>query len=94
LDFLFRRNNLYKRNTALVLGIGRDFSTWIKGRIKDFSFEENQGFVISLSFRKNAGRPTVEYHINLDMAKELAMDRITSRILRTPRNIGYLFSAA
>ena len=53
----------------------QDFSTWIKNRIEKYGFVENQDFV---SFHKKmenpqGGRPAIEYHITLDMAKELAM---------------------
>lgn len=57
------------------LQVGRDYSNWIKDRIEEYGFQENQDF---LSFRQNGrkpqgGRPSTEYHITLDMAKELAM---------------------
>lgn len=53
----------------------QDFSTWIKNRIADYDFVENQDFVV---FHKNmensqGGRPSIEYAISLDMAKELSM---------------------
>ncbi len=57
------------------LQVGRDYSNWIKDRIEEYGFQENQDFI---SFRQNGrkpqgGRPSTEYHITLDMAKELAM---------------------
>ena len=53
----------------------QDFSTWIKNRISEYDFVENQDFVV---FHKkvenpNGGRPSQEYYITLDMAKELSM---------------------
>ena len=50
----------------------RQFTDWIKKRIADYDFVENQDFV---TFSKNLekGRPSQEYYITLDMAKELAM---------------------
>lgn len=53
----------------------RQFSDWIKQRISEYDFVENQDFV---SFSQNCekpkgGRPTTEYAITLDMAKELSM---------------------
>lgn len=53
----------------------RQFSDWIKQRIAEYDFIENQDFV---SFSQNCekpkgGRPTTEYAITLDMAKELSM---------------------
>lgn len=48
------------------------FNDWILRYIKDFNFQENQDFVV---FTQNSvkGRPSVEYHISLGMAKELSM---------------------
>lgn len=58
-----------------ALDVGRDFSNWIKGRIEQYSFVENQDYVVVAKSGENpkVGRPSVEYHISLDMAKELAM---------------------
>jgi len=53
----------------------QDFSTWIKARIKDYNFEENQDFVVFHNFVENpkGGRPAKDYHLTIDMAKELSM---------------------
>ena len=56
------------------LGVGRDYTSWIKGRIEKYGFVENQDYV--LTFTRTGERQNVvmtEYHISLDMAKELAM---------------------
>ena len=55
----------------------QDFSTWIKNRIEQYDFVENQDFIklhkkMELS---KTGQMGIEYHITLDMAKELAMGR-------------------
>ena len=58
------------------LEVGRDFSNWFKGRVAEYEFIENQDFVTfspSLAKTPNGGRPRIEYHISLDMAKELSM---------------------
>lgn len=84
------------------LQVGRDFSTWIKGKIEEYGFVENQdyilffpqtgensvkaqegivaqmgnkseGIVSHLGKKSGRGRPSIEYHLTLDMAKELAM---------------------
>lgn len=60
------------------LQIGRDYSNWIKSRIEEYGFQENQDYLIArqIGRAKNQGRGghnKVEYHITLDMAKELAM---------------------
>lgn len=80
------------------LGVGRDFSNWIKARIKEYGFMEGEDFLRSVGvegvfakigenpagevFTKIGenlgGRPTVDYLLTLDTAKELAM------IERTP----------
>jgi phage anti-repressor protein len=68
------------RSLHKFLGVGRDFSNWIKDRIEDYSFLENLDFirVESLSSPKLASsksRPqkVIDYHIAIDMAKELGM---------------------
>lgn len=58
------------------LEVGKDFSNWIKDRIEKYDFVENVDYV---RFSPNSaktpygGRPSVEYHISLSMAKELCM---------------------
>lgn len=49
-----------------------DFSHWMKDRIEQFGFVENQDFS---TFRENSqkGRPRKEYLVSIDMAKELCM---------------------
>jgi len=51
------------------------FNDWIKDRIKDYDFIENQDFIsfTEKSVKLKGGRPSKEYHLTLDMAKELAM---------------------
>ncbi|WP_192871159.1 antA/AntB antirepressor family protein [Bartonella bovis] len=57
------------------LEVGKDFSTWIKDRINQYEFVENQDFVCSpvLGSKGRGGHNRKEYHLTLDMAKELAM---------------------
>ena len=51
----------------------QDFSTWIKNRISEYDFVENQDF-IKLHKKMEANNATmIEYYITLDMAKELSM---------------------
>ncbi|SNU80195.1 antA/AntB antirepressor family protein [Neisseria zoodegmatis] len=57
------------------LQVSSRFNDWIKKRIEEYGFQENQDFI---SFTENSvkpqgGRKSTEYHITLDMAKELAM---------------------
>jgi anti-repressor protein len=54
------------------LGSGQKFSDWIKNRVEQYSFIEGQDFTINLG-KSTGGRPTQDYHLSLDMAKELSM---------------------
>ena len=52
------------------------FSDWIKSRIDKFDFVEGEDYMLVRGFSENSekgGRPTMEYIITTDMAKELAM---------------------
>lgn len=53
----------------------RQFSDWIKQRVEQYGFIENVDFI---TFSQNCekpkgGRPTIEYALTLDTAKEIAM---------------------
>ena len=49
-------------------------SDWLRRRIDNYDFEEGQDyFITKMSKTKKLGRPTIDYLITLDMAKELAM---------------------
>ena len=41
------------RDLHSVLGVGRDFTTWIKGRIKKYGFEEEVDFIIIWESKNN-----------------------------------------
>lgn len=68
-------NTVNARDLHTFLEIGKDFSTWIKDRIESFGFTENQDFVCSpiLGSEGRGGHNRKEYHLTLDMAKELSM---------------------
>lgn len=62
------------------LGVGRDFSTWIKGRINKFNFEENTDYILENLIHQNGGinnhggdRKSKDYILTMGMAKELSM---------------------
>lgn len=60
------------------LGVGRDFTTWIKGRIIKYDFNENIDFtVINLAHQNGGtswgGTNKSDYAMTIDMAKELSM---------------------
>lgn len=77
------------RDLHKFLNVGRDFNTWVKDRIKQYGFIKNQDFVLvrqnggakhKTTAPQNGGAKTgrgghnkIDYHITLDMAKELAM---------------------
>ena len=61
------------RNVHGFLEVGKDFSTWIKDRIRQLGFAEGIDFAVIPETGENGGRPKNEYHITLDMAKQLAM---------------------
>lgn len=51
----------------------QDFSTWIKKRISDYEFTENEDFVRFHKKMEANNATIIEYYISLDMAKELSM---------------------
>lgn len=69
----------------------QDFSTWIKNRIKQYGFVENQDYQVFHQIVKNqsfapqnygakrGGSNKVEYALSIDMAKELSMVERTER---------------
>ena len=75
------------RDLHQFLGVGRDFSNWIKGRIEEYQFIKGQDFEVFMKFGENSsgGRPAKEYALSLDMAKELSMVERTERGRRARR---------
>lgn len=66
---------VYGTELHATLEVGRDFSTWVKGRLSECDAAEKEDFD---SFPQNGGKPTggrprLEYIIKLDIAKEMAM---------------------
>ena len=53
------------------LVINSKFADWIKNRISQYGFLENQDYIIQTTY--TGRRPRKEYFITLDMAKELCM---------------------
>lgn len=60
------------RDLHEFLEVGKDFSNWIKDRVEQFGFAENQDFIVFAESGEK-GRPRQDYHLTLDMAKELSM---------------------
>ena len=44
------------RELHLFLGVGRDFSNWIKGRIEEYGFIENQDYSLLPKMGEQTGR--------------------------------------
>ena len=62
------------RELHSIMKIGRDFTNWIKDRIKKYNFIQNEDYI--LTFAKIGERRNVikhEYYLTVNMAKELAM---------------------
>ena len=60
------------------LQVGRVFANWIKGRIEEYGFVENQDYILicqngQIKTGQGGDRRSKEYYLTLDMAKELAM---------------------
>lgn len=69
------RRTVNARELHQFLESKREFANWIKSRIEKYGFSENQDYVVFDNFVKNpqGGRPTIEYALSIDMAKELSM---------------------
>ena len=59
------------RDLHAALGVDTRFDDWIRRRIEEYGFADGEDF--SSTLRKTRGRPATDYHLTLDMAKELAM---------------------
>ena len=75
-----RVNSVNARDLHLFLEVGKDFSTWIKGRISEYNFREEIDFTLlpqmgeaqPCTFQPLSANKK-EYALALDMAKELSM---------------------
>lgn len=61
------------RELHAFLGNKDHFATWIKDRIKQYDFVEGRDFASFSEVSEKGGRPSVEYALTIDMAKELSM---------------------
>lgn len=64
-------NSVNSKELHTFLGSKQDFATWIKNRITKYGFIENQDYIKTT--RKVGNATAYDYHITLDMAKELCM---------------------
>lgn len=63
------------RELHLFLDVQTRFNDWIAGRIEKFGFTENQDYITFTenSVKPQGGRPSIDYGLTIDMAKELSM---------------------
>lgn len=64
------------RELHTYLEVARDFSTWLNERVEKYGFEENRDFAVcspNPGSKKRGGHNRKDYHLSLDMAKELSM---------------------
>ena len=67
-------NAVNARELWVKLGVGRDFSNWIKDRIGKYDFLEGTDYAVAkIGERESSGFQPIDYFISLDMAKELSM---------------------
>lgn len=90
------------RELHSTMKVGRDFTNWIKDRIKKYDFIQNEDYILTLA--KIGERQNVikhEYYLTINMAKEIAMvennemgrkyfieiEKRYKTIVETPKNI-------
>ena len=63
------------RELHQFLEVGKDFSTWIKNRIEQYGFAEGVDYLLHkfMAQLPSGSKQKIDYHISIDMAKELAM---------------------
>jgi anti-repressor protein len=68
------------RNVHSYLGVGKDFSNWIKDRIEAYGFSEGSDYIVveilstpNLANANSRPQKLKEYFVSIDMAKELSM---------------------
>ena len=71
-EVLREHNRVDARSLHTWLEVGKDFSTWIQERIEKYGFTEDEDFSPNLG-KSVFGRPKKEYHLSIDMAKELCL---------------------
>lgn len=61
------------RDLHAFLEVGVRFNDWIARRVEEYGFSDGRDFYSEMSKTTSGGRPSREYHISIDMAKELSM---------------------
>lgn len=74
------------RDLHKILGVGKDFSNWIKSRIEQYEFVDGEDYSPNLASGNNQGLSRFmpghnrkDYALSLDMAKELCLVENTSQ---------------
>ena len=80
----YGKRSVSARELHAFLEVGRDFTTWIKARLKKWPFVENIDFTrVSIAPQnggaKRGGQNKVDYQLTLEMAKHLAMIENSNR---------------
>lgn len=73
-------NTVNARSLYFALQIRKDFSSWVKAQIKRFTLVYGAHYVASQAAygkHSSGGRPTIEYHLTIDAAKEIAAKSYT-----------------
>jgi phage anti-repressor protein len=60
------------RDLHSFLEAKKDFSDWIKARVEKYGFIEGEDFT-TIQGKSTGGRPSIEYFLSIDMAKQLTM---------------------
>jgi len=70
-----KTNSTSARELWKSLGVNKKFTDWITVQIKRGLFDENIDYLVFHQKGKNpnGGRPSIEYYLTLDTAKEIAM---------------------
>lgn len=70
----YQVNAVNARDLHAFLGIGKDFSTWIKVQVERARLVENRDFVVLPQKGENSeGRPKLDYYVTFDAAKQIGM---------------------
>lgn len=74
-------NTVNARDLHAFLGSKRNFTTWIKHKIRKYNFEKGNDFIVidKVVTQVSGAKRLTEYHLSLDMAKELSMVENTER---------------
>ena len=66
-------NSVNARELHTFIQSKRQYTDWIKNRIKKYDFQENKDYIIIETKKAGNNATLKEYYITLNMAKELSM---------------------